>query len=80
MDRGLRRSIVLIISAIGGVAGTYLILFLMNIIWPTSYVTAESYGSIYMITTAIPAGLLIGVWLDYFLKTDFLANAPEQDE
>ena len=72
MDIGLRRLILVILSIVGGIAGVFAILALLN----TAYgnVSIETYGATYAILTALPLAVLVGIWLDFFMGTKLLSD------
>jgi hypothetical protein len=76
MDLGLKRLILVILSIIGGIAGVFVILSLLN----TAYgdVTIQSYGAEYAILTALPLAILVGIWLDFFMGTRMLSEGPSE--
>jgi len=74
MSLTLRRLVLVVLSIAAGVAGVVGVIALLNIIFPTAYVTYERYGTVYAVTTAVPIGLLAAVWLDYFLQTGILPD------
>jgi hypothetical protein len=74
MDLGLRRLILVIVSIVGGIAGVFVILSGLNAAYGD--VTIERYGLIYAVLTALPLAILIGIWLDYFMRTKLLSEGP----
>jgi hypothetical protein len=74
MDLGLRRLILVIVSIIGGIAGVFAILSLLNSAYGD--VTIERYGFVYAALTALPLAVLIGIWLDFFMGTKLLSEGP----
>jgi hypothetical protein len=72
----MKRILLVILSLIGGVAGVFFVLLLLNVTYDAG-VTLERYGMSYAILTAVPLALLIGVWLDYFMGTHLLGNGDE---
>lgn len=75
MDLGLRRLILVVVSILGGIAGVFVLFFLLNITY-NARVDVERYGYEYFALTALPLALLIGLWLDYFMRTGII---PEND-
>ena len=76
MSLGLRRILVLVLSVIGGIAGVYVLFFLINAAYKAN-VDFDRFGATYFVLAAIPLGLLVGLWMDYFLRTGII---PERDE
>ena len=76
MDLGLRRLILVILSIVGGIAGVFAILALLDQAYGN--VSIETYGTTYAILTALPLAVFIGIWLDYFMGTKLLADGPAQ--
>jgi hypothetical protein len=80
MDLGMRRLLLVMLSIIGGIASVFLMFGLTNISLPlmgiNAVVTYERYGMIYFILTVVPFALLVGLWLDYFMRTGII---PEND-
>jgi hypothetical protein len=74
MDLGMRRLILVILSIIGGIAGVFAILSLLNAAYGD--VTIERYGVAYAVLTALPLAVLVGIWLDYFMGTKLLSDGP----
>lgn len=74
MDLGMRRIILVILSIIGGVAGVFVILAVLDSAYGN--VDLEHYGAVYAVLTALPLAVLIGIWLDYFLDTRLLSDGP----
>ncbi len=79
MSLGLRRVLVLVLAIIGGVAGVFAIFALLNAVYPTAYVDLERYGTVYFILTALPLGLLVGLWMDYFLRAGIIPEVAEPE-
>lgn len=76
MDIGLKRLILVILSLVGGVAGVFAILAVLDAAYGN--VSIETYGAEYAVLTALPLAVFIGIWLDYFLGTRLLADGPAQ--
>src|SRR5688572_12133496 len=80
MDLGMRRLLLVVLSIIGGIASVFLIFALTNISLPLMGISAvvnyERYGMIYFVLTAAPMALLVGIWLDYFMRTGII---PENE-
>jgi hypothetical protein len=80
MDLGMRRLLLVVLSIIGGIASVFLLFGLINIFLPligiNGSVDYESYDLTYFVLTAIPMALFVGLWLDYFMRTNVL---PEND-
>jgi hypothetical protein len=80
MDLGMRRLLLVVLSIIGGIASVFVMFGLTNIVLPlmgiSAFVNYERYGMTYFILTAVPMALLVGIWLDYFMRTGIL---PEDD-
>lgn len=71
MSVGLKRVLLIIFSLIGGVAGVFLVLGILNVAYGAN-VTLERYGTTFAILTAIPLAVFVGIWLDYFMGTNIL--------
>ncbi len=76
MSLGLRRILVLVLAVIGGIAGVYVLFFLINAAYRAN-VDFDRYGATYFVLTAIPIGLLVGLWMDFFLRAGII---PEYNE
>lgn len=73
MGVGLKRVLLIILSLVGGVAGVFLVLGILNVAYGAN-VDLERYGMTFAILTAVPIALFIGVWLDYFMGTQILGE------
>ena len=73
MDLGLRRLLLIVLSIIGGIVLLPVMLFLISA-GTGKAVTLESYGSdpTYIFLSVLPLALLVGLWLDYFMRTNLL--------
>ncbi len=71
MSVGLKRVLLIIFSLIGGVAGVFLVLGILNVAYGAN-VTLERYGTTFAILTAVPLALFVAIWLDYFMGTNIL--------
>jgi H+/Cl- antiporter ClcA len=78
MSLGLRRVLVLVLAVIGGVAGVYVIFALLNAVY-NARVDFERYGATYFVLTALPLGLLVGLWMDYFLRAGIIPEVKEPE-
>jgi uncharacterized membrane-anchored protein len=76
MSLGLRKILVLVLSVIGGIAGVYVMFYFINVFWKAN-VDFDRYGATYFVLTAIPIGLLVGLWMDFFLRAGII---PEHEE
>jgi hypothetical protein len=69
----IRRIFVWVVSqAIGFVLGWLVITFVLPALSPdpnAEAISIQTYGIIYFLVTAVPLGLLVMTWLDYFLDT-----------
>jgi len=72
MGIGIRRIILIALSIAAGIGMTFGLLLALDV----SY---DNYGTVYFVFTALPLAVLVGIWLDYFLKTKLLSDGP-QDE
>ena len=79
MDIGLKRVLLVILSIVGGVAGVFAVLGLLNLFYGAG-VTLESYGTVYAVATGVPLAVLIAIWLDYFMGTEILKDGMRQKE
>lgn len=78
MDIGVKRLILIVLSVAGGIGLTFFLLWIINVAYNAN-ATPATYGTIYMVLTAIPFALLVAVWLDYFLGTNILPHVDEQE-
>ena len=76
MDLGMRRLVLVILSIVGGIAGVFAILALLDAAYGN--VSIETYGVTYAILTALPLAVLIGIWLDFFMGTRLLSEGPAE--
>jgi hypothetical protein len=75
MDLSIRRIILVVVSIAAGLGMSFGGLVLIG-------VTFESYTSespLYFVFTAFPLAVLVGIWLDYFLKTRLLSEGPAEE-
>lgn len=72
----MKRVVLVILSLIGGAAGVFFVLTLLNVTYDAG-VTLERFGITYAILTGVPLALLIGVWLDYFMGTQLLDSGDD---
>ncbi len=77
MDIGIRRLILVVVSVGGGIGLTFGMLAGLDALYGN--VDLEHYGTIYFVLTALPLAVLVGIWLDYFLKTRLLSAGPEEE-
>jgi len=75
-SRSIRRLIVWVVSmGLGLVMAWVIITFIFPIIKPEATgITIGKYGRIYFLTTAVPLGFVVLIWLDYFLDTQILVD------
>ncbi len=78
MGIGLRRLLLVILSIAGGIGLTFAILAGLNAAYGD--VDIQRYGSIYAILTAVPLAVLVGIWLDYFMKTNLLSEGADAEK
>lgn len=74
MDLGMRRLVLVVLSLVGGVAGVFAILAVLDALYHN--VSIQTYGAAYAILTALPLAVFIGIWLDYFMGTRLLSDGP----
>jgi hypothetical protein len=74
MGIGTRRLILVIVSIAAGIGLTFgLLLFLDSQYGDVNF---ERFGVEYFVLTALPLAVLVGIWLDFFLKTNLLSDGP----
>ncbi len=78
MSLGLRRILVLGLAVGGGIAGVFVLFALLNAVY-NARVDFDRYGAAYFVLTALPLALLIGLWMDYFLRTGIIPETPEPE-
>jgi len=77
MGIGIRRLILVIVSIAAGIGLTVGLLFFLD----SQYgdVNFERFGAEYFVLTALPLAVLVGIWLDFFLKTKLLSDGPAEE-
>lgn len=79
MSLTVRRILLFILSVVAGVAGLFGTLALLNLLYGAN-VDLERYGTVFAVTTAVPLGLLAGLWLDRFMGTNLLPDGLVEQE
>jgi hypothetical protein len=76
MNLGLRRLLLVVLSVLGGIALVFVMFAILNAAFPTADITLERFGNEYFALSALPLALLVGLWLDYFMRTGII---PEDE-
>lgn len=76
MSLGLRRLLLVVLSVLGGIGLVFVMFAILNAAYPTADITLDRYGNEYFILSVLPLALLVGLWLDYFMRTGLI---PEDE-
>lgn len=71
MTLGLRRLLLVVLSILGGIGLTFAMLWMLDVAYVTP-INLESYGMEYFVLSVLPLALLVGLWLDYFMRTGLI--------
>ena len=78
MTLGLRRLLLVVLSILGGIGLVFVMFWLLNAFFPTADITLDRYGMEYFVLSALPLALLVGLWLNYFMRTGLIPETSKQ--